>query len=267
LSDAPLLAIAALEMKSAARIRLATPLDPDALPSGRIIDRVETSFDPRSGAILARRRRRLGALVLSDRTEPIDPTEVALALAQAVVAEDLRSLPWSDAARQFQARVGLMRQLEPDGGWPDLSHEALVASTAEWLAPFLDGMSRLADLKRLDLLAILQGRLPWSLARKLDLGLPTHLPLRGAKAAIDYTQPIPVAAARAQAFYGMETAPQLAEGRVPLRLALLSPAGRPAAITGDLAGFWREGWAAVRREMLGRYPKHPWPEDPSRIEH
>src|SRR5690242_6524426 len=267
LSNAPLLAIAALELKSSARIRLAAHLDPDALPAQRITEQVETSFDPKSGAVLVRRRRRLGALVLADRTERADSTEVTDALAQAAAAEGLRSLPWSDAARQFQARVGVMRQLEPDNGWPDLSDKALTENVLEWLAPQLDGMSRLADLGRLELLGILRGLLPEPLARQLDLGLPTHLPLRGAKAAIDYTQPIPVAAARAQAFYGMEKAPQLAEGRVPLRLALLSPAGRPAAITGDLGGFWREGWAAVRREMLGRYPKHPWPEDPSRIEH
>jgi ATP-dependent RNA helicase HrpB len=125
LSSAPLLAIAALELKAAARIRLAARLDPDALPAERITEQVETSFDPKSGAVLARRRRRLGALVLADRTEPTSPADVADALVQAAAAEGLRSLPWSDAARQFQARVGLMRQLEPDDDWPDLSDETL----------------------------------------------------------------------------------------------------------------------------------------------
>jgi ATP-dependent helicase HrpB len=104
--------------------------------------------------------------------------------------------------------------------------------------------------------------LPWDLARRLDESLPAHLALRGARAAVDYTQPVPVASAKAQAFYGMDATPQLAGGRVPLRLALLSPAGRPVAITADLAGFWRSGWADVRRDMRGRYPKHSWPEDP-----
>jgi ATP-dependent helicase HrpB len=114
--------------------------------------------------------------------------------------------------------------------------------------------------------AILSGLLPRPLVRRLDAALPTHLVLPGGRAAIDYTQPVPVAASRAQSFFGMTATPQLADGRVPLRLALLSPAGRPAAITGDLAGFWRTGWAAVRRDMLGRYPKHAWPEDPGGTE-
>ena len=108
---------------------------------------------------------------------------------------------------------------------------------------------------------------PGNFARRLDAALPPHLALPGARAAIDYTQPVPVASARAQAFYGLAATPRLAEGRVPLQFALLSPAGRPVAITADLAGFWRGGWADVRRDMRGRYPKHAWPEDPSRREH
>jgi ATP-dependent helicase HrpB len=124
-------------------------------------------------------------------------------------------------------------------------------------------MSRLSDLARLDLSAILRGLLPWPLGRRLDEALPAHLDLPGGRAAIDYTEAVPVAAARAQAFYGVATTPTLAAGRVPLRFALLSPAGRPVAVTGDIAAFWRSGWADVRRDMRGRYPKHAWPEDPS----
>ena len=263
-ASAPLLAVAALELKASARIRLAAPLDPDALPAARITDHVETSFDPVSGAVLARRRRRLGALVLTDRTEPADPAEVAAALARAVATDDLRPLPWTDAVRQLQARVALMRRLEPDAGWPDLSDAALAIGAQEWLAPRLGGMSRLADLARLDLHAILRGLLPWELGRRLDAALPAQLALHGTRATIDYTQPVPVASARAQAFYGVTATPSLADGRLPLQLALLSPAGRPVAITADLAGFWRGGWADVRRDMRGRYPKHDWPEDPSR---
>ena len=264
LASAPLLAVAALELKAAARIRLAAPLDPDTLPADRITEQVETSFDPVSGAVLARRRRRLGALVLTDRTEPADPVDVSAALGRAVAAEGLRPLPWTDAVRQLQARVALMRRLEPEAGWPDISDAALVADAQEWLAPRLAGMSRLADLARLDLHAILRGLLPWELGRRLDAALPVQLALHGTRATIDYTQPVPVASARAQAFYGVTATPRLADGRVPLQLALLSPAGRPVAITADLAGFWRGGWADVRRDMRGRYPKHDWPEDPSK---
>ncbi len=264
LASAPLLAVAALELKAAARIRLAAPLDPETLPADRFTEQVETSFDPVSGAVLARRRRRFGALVLADRTEPADPADVAAALARAVAADGLRPLPWADPARQLQARVALMRRIEPDTGWPDLSDDALKANVQEWLAPHLGGMSRLAELARLDVLAILRGLLPWDLARRLDAALPAHLALPSARAAIDYTQSVPVVSARAQAFYGLTETPRLAEGRVPLQVALLSPAGRPVAITADLTGFWRGGWADVRRDMRGRYPKHAWPEDPSR---
>ena len=105
----------------------------------------------------------------------------------------------------------------------------------------------------------------WERASRLDRELPTHLALPGGRAAVDYTQPVPTASARAQAFYGLAEAPRLAGGRVPLQLALLSPAGRPIAITADLGGFWRGAWADARRDMRGRYPRHNWPENPSAI--
>ncbi|MGE0225753.1 MAG: ATP-dependent helicase HrpB [Acetobacteraceae bacterium] len=264
LADASLLVVASLEMKASARIRLAAPLDPDDLPhtlAARVTEQVESGFDPVSGAVLARRRRRLGTLVLTDRTEQADPAQLAEALARAAASQNLQALAWTDAARQFQARVGLMRGLEPDAGWPDLSDAALMATAADWLAPHLLGIGRLADLGRLDVLALLRGTLPWDLASRLDRDLPAHLPLLGGRAAVDYTQPVPLASARAQAFYGMAATPQLAGGRIPLRLALLSPAGRPIAVTGDLAGFWQGAWADARRDMRGRYPKHDWPEN------
>ncbi|MGE0419075.1 MAG: ATP-dependent helicase HrpB [Acetobacteraceae bacterium] len=264
LAKAGLLVIAALEMKAGARIRLAAPLDPDDLPhvlARRVTEQVEAGYDSASGAVLARRRRRLGGLILSDRTAPADPAEVAQALADAVANEALRPLPWTDATRQWQARVALMRQLEPDAGWPDLSDAALIATVRDWLTPYLHGCNRLADLGTLDLMAVLRGLAPWPLPNRLDAELPTHVALPHGRAAIDYAQPVPVASARAQAFYGQATTPMLAGGRIPLRLALLSPAGRPIAVTADLAGFWKGGWADARRDMRGRYPKHHWPED------
>ncbi len=262
LARAPLLAVASLEMKLGARIRLAAPLDPATLPdalASRVVEAVETTFDPASGIVLVRRRRRLGALVLEDRTEPADPAAVASALAGALSAA---TLPWTDAARQFQARVAWMRGLEPDA-WPDLGDETLAATRADWLEPHLHGITRLADVQKLDLAAILRGMLDWNAAARLDRELPTHLALPGGRAAVDYTQPVPLAQARAQAFYGLSETPRLAGGRVELRLALLSPAGRPVAITADLAGFWRGAWADVRKDMRGRYPRHPWPENPA----
>jgi ATP-dependent helicase HrpB len=266
LANAPLLAVAALDLGSSARIRLAAPLAEDTLPESvraAITDQSETSFDPATGSVLARRRRRLGALVLSDRTGPADPGAAAKYLAEAIAAQGLRPLPWTDAARQLQARIGLMRALEPDAGWPDLSDKALTDSVADWLAPRLDETTRLSELDRLDLFAILRDLVPWPLRTRLDQELPSALELPNGRAPIDYTQPVPLAAARAQTFYGMAITPRLAAGRVPLSLALLSPASRPIAVTGDLGAFWRGGWAEVRRDMRGRYPKHSWPEDPS----
>ena len=118
-------------------------------------------------------------------------------------------------------------------------------------------------MERLDLQAVLRGLLSWEQASRLDRSLPARLALPGGRRAVDYTQPVPAAEARAQAFYGLADTPRLAGGRVKLRLALLSPAGRPVAITGDLAGFWRGAWAEVRRDMRGRYPRHHWPENPA----
>ncbi len=266
LAAAPLLAVAALEMGSSARIRLAAPLAPEALPpmlADRVSEQAEIGFDPASGAVLARRRRRLGALVLSDRTEPADPTEIARLLAAEVAAQALRPLPWTEAARQLQARVALMRGVDPDGNWPDLSDAALGAGATEWLAPHLLGMTRLSGLAQLDLHRALRGLLDWEYTARLERDLPTHIALPGGRAAVDYTQPVPLASARAQAFYGLRTTPLLAGGKVKLSLALLSPAGRPIAVTGDIAAFWCGGWSDARRDMRGRYPKHAWPEDPA----
>ena len=267
LSKAGLLVAASLELKTASRIRLAATLDPDALPpslAARVTEQVESGFDSTTGTVLVRRRRRLGALILSDRTEAGDPSLIAEALANVVATQDLRPLPWTDATRQLQARVALTRGIDPDAGWPDLSDTALKATIQDWLTPFLAGVIKLADVGKLDLHSILRGTLSWDFASRLDRDLPTHLPLPGGRAAIDYTEGSPLAAAKAQAFYGMATTPLLANGRIPLRVALLSPAGRPIAVTSDLAGFWKGAWADARREMRGRYPRHNWPEDGGR---
>jgi ATP-dependent helicase HrpB len=264
LAKCNLLVAASLELKAASRIRLAAALDPDALPASlaaRMTEQVEAGFDPVAGTVLARRRRRLGALVLSDRTELVDPGEAAGLLADTVAAQDLRPLSWTGAARQLQARVALMRGIAPDAGWPDLSTATLKSTVQDWLAPHINGLTRLGDAEKLDLYTILRGLMPWDLAARLDRDLPSHLDLPAGRAAIDYTEAPPLASAKAQAFYGMAMTPKLAGGRIPLRLALLSPAGRPIAVTADLGGFWKGAWADARRDMRGRYPKHRWPED------
>ena len=254
-----LLAVGSLELGSSARIRLAAPLDPADLPAHRITETVESGYDPVTGAVLSRRRRRFGALILDDRTVPADPQESAATLA-GVIGRKLETLGWTEAARQLQARAALLRGLDP--AVPDLSDGALAATVGIWLQPHLAGVAKLAEAAALDLVAILRGVLGWEHASRLDRDLPTHLALQNGRAAIDYTQPVPVASARAQAFYGQATTPLLAGGRVPLQFALLSPAGRPVAITADLAGFWGGAWVDVRKDMRGRYPRHDWPERP-----
>ena len=263
LAQASLLAVATLEMKTSARIRMAAVLDVSSLPPGlarRVTETVETSLDPVSGSVLARRRRRFGALVLEDRSGPPDAAEAAAALLEAVTRDPNR-LPWTEAARSVQARLVLMHGLEPEF-WPASEDAALRATLPEWLAPHLLGFTRLGDLARLELGALLLDRLDWSLRSRLERELPTHLTLPGGRVAVDYAEPVPLASARAQQFYGLAETPRLAGGRIPLRLALLSPAGRPIAITADIAGFWRGAWADTRRGMRGRYPKHNWPENP-----
>jgi ATP-dependent helicase HrpB len=263
LAKAGLLAVAAMDMKTSPLIRMAAPLDIARLPAAltaQIKETVETSLDPISGSIQARRRKRLGALVLEESSAPADAAAAAAALLQAVRSDPSR-LPWTDAARNLQARLKLMHGLEPDI-WPASDEESLISSLENWLGPHLLGLTRLADLAGLDLAALLLGRLDWTLKSRLDKELPTYLLLPGGRAAVDYTEPVPIAAARAQHFYGLAQTPKLAGGRVPLRLALLSPAGRPIALTADIAGFWRGAWADARRDMRGRYPKHNWPENP-----
>ena len=265
LADAPLLVAASLQVKAAPQIRLAARLDPEALPASllaRTTEQVEVALDPVSGSVISRRRLRLGVLVLRDRTLTADPRQTARLLADEAAGKLRTSLTWSDAACQLQARVALAREAGLDASLPDLSDAALSGSVADWLAPATGGMTRLSDLATLDLLGLLRAQLDAAQAALIDRELPTHLALPGGRASVDYTGPVPQASARAQAFYGLRQTPVLACGRVKLRLALLSPAGRPAAITGDLASFWQGAWIETRRELRGRYPRHDWPENP-----
>lgn len=265
LADAGLLVAASLQVRAAPQIRLAARLDPDALPPSllaRTTEQVECTLDPTSGAVISRRRLRLGVLVLRDRTLTADPQDIARLLADEAAGRLRTALTWSDAACQLQARVALAREAGLDASLPDLSDAALSASVADWLAPAIGSMTRLSELGALDLLPLLRARLSGPQAHLLERELPTHLALPGSRAAIDYTGPVPQASARAQAFYGLRQTPLLAGGRIKLRLALLSPAGRPAAITGDLASFWQGAWVETRRELRGRYPRHDWPENP-----
>jgi ATP-dependent helicase HrpB len=161
--------------------------------------------------------------------------------------------------------VAFLRGLEgPESGWPDLSDTALVERLPAWLGPYLEGITRRSQLDRVDLKAALQALLPWERQRRLDDLAPTHVAVpSGSLVPIDYgAGEIPVLAVRLQEMFGLRETPTVGRGRVPLLLHLLSPAGRPVQVTRDLGGFWAASYRTVRSEMRGRYPKHPWPEDP-----
>ena len=256
-----LIAVAVLDGRGS-KIRLGAALDADDLPEflkARCKTTRETGFDPVSGAVSVRERVRLGNLVLADRAARPAPEEVQAALAQAFSTR-LDQLDWTEAAENFCARVAVMRGV--DETYPDLSRPALAASVQSWLAPYLAGMTNLREAKGVDLYQLLRAQLTHEQAVRLDRELPAELNLKGGRVRGDYSGPIPVASARAHVFYGTDATPVLAGGKIPLQLALLSPAQRPIAITADLAGFWRGGWADARRDMRGRYPKHDWPEEP-----
>ena len=255
------IAVASLDGRGS-KIRLGAVLEADALPDFlkvRCKTTREAGFDPVSGAVSVRERVRLGNLVLADRSAPPAPEEIQAALANALSTR-LDQLDWSDAAENFCARVAVMRGV--DDAYPDLSRPALAANIQNWLAPYLAGMTNLREAKALDLYQLLRALLSHEQAVRLDKELPAELHLKGGRVKIDYSGPLPVASARAHVFYGTDATPILAGGKIPLQLALLSPAQRPIAITSDLAGFWRGGWADARRDMRGRYPKHEWPERP-----
>lgn len=222
-------------------------------------------WDSRTQAVVANRQRRLGALILEDRPlSAPDPEAIAAAMTKGIAEMGLTALPWSEGAQALKSRVRFLRRILPEEGWPDLSDDALLATLSDWLTPYLAGMTRRAHLERLDMLAIIGSLIPHDLKRRLDKLAPRHVTIpSGADITIDYeTEGDPVLRARLQEMFGLKETPRIADGRALLRIELLSPARRPLAVTQDLKSFWVNAYPHVRSEMRGRYPKHPWPEDP-----
>ncbi|UVF20565.1 ATP-dependent helicase HrpB [Microvirga terrae] len=268
LAREPFLAVAEIAGGAAsARILAAAALSPDEIDRlfGAMIEqRDEIVFDRQAKALRARGVRRLGALLLNERPLRVPATdEAARALAEGLVSLGLDALPWSKALAQWRERVMFLRKAEGEE-WPDLSDEALSRTAQEWLAPHLVGRAGLNDIGPDLLSEALRALLPWNLQRRLETEAPTHVEVpTGSQIPIDYgAEEGPVLAVRVQELFGLDKHPTIAAGRVPLILHLLSPAHRPIQITRDLPGFWRGSWAAVRADMRGQYPKHPWPEDP-----
>jgi ATP-dependent helicase HrpB len=267
LSDEDYLAVADLEGRSReARIRLAAPLSLAEIEHhfGAEIEPEEViSWDASSGAVAARYRERLGALVLREgpASEP-DPERVTATLLQGIRESGLHVLPWTGAAQSIRERVAFMRRLET--GWPDLSDATLTEELEGWLGPRVAGMRRLEQLARVNLADALRRRIAPSRLADLEAFAPTHVTVpSGSRVAIDYGDPdTPVLAVRLQEVFGWTETPRVGRGRVPLTLHLLSPAGRPVQVTRDLAGFWRTTYFEVRKDLKGRYPRHYWPDDP-----
>jgi ATP-dependent helicase HrpB len=213
--------------------------------------------------VQARRRRRLGALVLEDKPLPKpDADALRAAMLDGVRQLGLAALPWTDDLARWRERVAFVRT--HDEGWPDLSDTSLVASLEEWLGPFLEGVSRRDHLARVDLAAALKTLVPWDRQRDLDRLAPTHIEVpSGSHVPVDYANPAePTLSVRLQEMFGLSDTPRIAGGRVPLTVHLLSPARRPVQVTRDLASFWATGYKAVKAELKGRYPRHYWPDDP-----
>ncbi|PRY11736.1 ATP-dependent helicase HrpB [Kineococcus rhizosphaerae] len=246
--------------RAAARVRAAAPLDED---TARDVVGVEVVEEVRwDGDVRARRVERLGALELSARPLPDPPADaVAEAVAEGVRREGLGLLTFGPAAASLRARVACCRAAQGDP-WPDLGDEHLLATLPRWLD--LGGVRSRRDLARLDVAGALRALLPWPQAGRLDELAPLELPVpTGRSVRVDYSDPaLPVVALKLQEAFGWTATPRLVEGRVRVVLHLLSPAGRPLAVTSDLASFWRGAYPSVRAEMRGRYPRHPWPEDP-----
>ncbi len=271
LHDAPYLAIADLEGTSPeARIVRAAPITLEELREdfGEQFVRVQlVEWDERTKAVRARKRTMLGAIVIDDVVWTDANAEVVLrtvleAIRAQLARSGLEALPFSQAASRLRERMAFVHA--HDASWPDVSVAALSASLEAWAGPYLDGVRSWAQLAAVDWHEALQSLMPWAQRSALERLAPTLLEVpSGSRIALDYSEPTaPVLAVKLQEVFGWTSTPMLMDGRVSLTLQLLSPAQRPVQVTRDLAGFWRSSYFEVRKELRGRYPRHPWPEDP-----
>jgi len=271
LLGAPWLAVADADRAPGRRdalVRAAAPLDEDlaVLAAGPLL-RTQEQVAWVDGDLVARSWTSLGAIELSSRPLPNPPADlVAAAVRQGLADEGLALLPWTDAATGLRDRMAFLHRTL-GAPWPDVSDAALLADVDGWLGPDLTRVHRRADLRRVDLPAALRRLLPWPDAGRLDELAPERVAVpSGSRPRVDYSGEQPVVAVRVQEVFGWTAVPRLAGGRVPLVLHLLSPAGRPAAVTADLESFWADGYRQVRAELRRRYPRHSWPEDGAHAE-
>ena len=268
LAGEPFLAIAEVTGTAAAgHIRAAAPIsraDIEEIFVGQIIEEEVLSFDAASRSVRARRLRRLGELRLADvPIEVTEPVAAAELLAEGIAKTGIAALPWTREQNALRARASFLARTLGDP-WPDLSDEALAMTARGWLAPHIAGRLSLASITADDLGQALAELLPWALSSRIDALLPSHFEApTGSRLPIDYAaENGPAVSIRVQELFGLDRHPAVAEGRLPLLLVLLSPAQRPIQTTRDLPGFWRGSWRDVARDLKGRYPRHPWPDDP-----
>jgi ATP-dependent helicase HrpB len=251
-----------------ARIQRAAPLDEahlrEAMP-GRFVRETHCRFDPDARAVIAEAVERFDQIVLSRRSAPVPRDAGASAmLVEGLSKLGLDALPWTEPLRQWQARVLCLAQWMPEAGLPDVSDPGLAARLSDWLGPFLDGCTRLSQIDAAMLGQALAAQLDHRQRTLLDAQAPVSIVVpSGLSRRLEYLpgQP-PVLAVKLQELFGLADTPRVGGGRVPVSLHLLSPAGRPIQVTQDLKGFWQRTYAEVRKELKGRYPKHPWPDDP-----
>jgi ATP-dependent helicase HrpB len=268
LAREPYLAVAEIAGTAAhGRILLAARLtlaEIEAHFAREIEARDEIVFDEASASLRGRKLRRLGAITLAERPARVEPTDdTARLLAEGIARLGIGRLPWTTTLRQWRDRVMFLRRAEGEE-WPDISDAALTATVSDWLEPILTFRTALDQIHIDELTNAVENLLPWKLHRRLEMDAPTHfLAPSGSSVPIDYAaEEGPKLSIRVQELFGLDRHPSIAGGRVPLTIELLSPARRPVQVTRDLPGFWRGSYAAVKAEMRGRYPRHPWPDDP-----
>ncbi len=265
------LAVASIDRAPAsrhARILAAVPLsEEDALAAGGALLETHTQASIDKGALKATRTRALGAIPLASAPASSLSEEEATALvAEHLAARGLGDLGWGKEASSLRERMRVLHEVLGDP-WPDVSDEALAGSAHEWLAPWAKRLAQGGSLSSVSMLDALRSMLPWPQAARLDELAPEKMPIpAGGTRPIDWSGAHPVLTLRVQQAFGWTDTPRLVDGRVPLVLHLTDPAGRPAAVTSDLTSFWAGPYSDVRAQLRGRYPKHPWPEDPLHAE-
>ncbi|NKJ21770.1 ATP-dependent helicase HrpB [Dyella sp. SG609] len=262
--------LVALDLRYEARdslILAAAPLDPRVLerdyPAQFRRERALRWNDERN-AVEAFEEHRYAGIVLSRRSVPVQPGDALPALLAAIRAKGLDALPWSEHARRLRLRMQAVREWMPELGLPDVSDDALLASLETWLGPYLDGKRRFDALSAEELSQALSSLFDYEQRRALEAHAPENLTVpSGMSRRIEYAagEP-PVLAVKLQELFGLADTPRVGNGRVPVTLHLLSPAGRPIQVTQDLKGFWERTYPEVKKELKGRYPRHPWPDDP-----